>query len=116
MGAQGAAQPRPARGGRRAGARPFAERPSPAVAALETPPGIDAERVVQALAARGVRVAGGQDGLKGRIVRPSALGDVDEYDVVLLAAALEDAFRAVGMAVPFGAAAGAALAELAVAA
>jgi aspartate aminotransferase-like enzyme len=98
--------------GAAAGARPFAERPSPAVAALETPAGIDAERVVKALAARGVRVAGGQDRLKGRVLRPSALGDVDGYDVVLLAAALEDAFRSVGMAVPYGAAAGAALAAL----
>jgi aspartate aminotransferase-like enzyme len=99
--------------GAAAGARPFAERPSPAVAALATPEGVDAERVVAAMAARGVRIAGGQDGLKGRVVRPSALGDVDAYDVVLLAGALEDAFRAVGMPVAFGAAAGAALAALA---
>lgn len=99
--------------GAAAGARPFAERPSPAVAALETPEGVDAERVVAALAARGVRIAGGQDGLKGRVLRPSALGDVDGYDVVLLAGVLEDAFRAAGMPVPFGAAAGAALAALA---
>jgi aspartate aminotransferase-like enzyme len=96
-----------------AGARAFAERPSPAVAALEAPHGVDAERVVKALAARGVRIAGGQDRVKGRLLRPSALGDVDAYDVVLLAGALEDAFRAVGWAVPYGAAAGAALAALA---
>ncbi len=96
------------------GARPFAERPSPAVAALETPAGVDAEGVVKELAARGVRIAGGQDALKGRVLRPSVLGDVDGYDVVLLAGALEDAFRAVGRDVPYGAAAGAALAALAV--
>lgn len=95
------------------GARPFAERPSPAVAALEVPEGVDGARVVRELAARGVRIAGGQDRLQGRLLRPSALGDVDGYDVVVAAAALEDAFRAVGVAVPFGAAAGAALAVLA---
>jgi aspartate aminotransferase-like enzyme len=95
------------------GAELFAERPSPAVAALATPPGVDAETVVRALAARGVTVAGGQDRLRGRIVRPSVLGDVDGYDVVTLAAALEDAFRDVGQRVGFGVATAAALATLA---
>jgi aspartate aminotransferase-like enzyme len=95
------------------GAELFAERPSPAVAALATPPGVDAETVVRALAARGVTVAGGQDRLRGRIVRPSVLGDVDGYDVVTLAAALEDAFRDIGQRVGFGVATAAALATLA---
>ncbi len=94
------------------GAEPFAERPSPAVAALATPAGVDADAVVRALAARGVTIAGGQDRLRGRIVRPSVLGDVDAYDAVGLAAALEDAFRDLGRTVPFGAATAAVLAAL----
>lgn len=95
------------------GARAFAERPSPAVAALATPPHVDAEAVVRALATHGVTIAGGQDRLRGRIVRPSVLGDVDGYDTVALAAALEDAFRAVGQRVAFGVATAAVLATLA---
>lgn len=95
------------------GASVFAERPSPAVAALATPEGVDAEVVVRALAARGIRVAGGQDRLRGRVIRPSLLGDLDRYDAVVLAAALEDAFRDVGRAVAFGAGTAAVSAALA---
>jgi aspartate aminotransferase-like enzyme len=94
------------------GARAFAERPSPALAALATPADVDAAAVVRALADRGVRVAGGQQRLKATLLRPSALGDVDGYDVVLVAAALEDAFRDVGATVAYGAATAAALAVL----
>ncbi len=93
------------------GARPFAERPSPAVAALATPSDVDADAVVRALGVRGFTVAGGQDRLKGRIVRPSVMGDVDRYDVFGLVAALEDAFRDVAVPVAFGSAIAAAMAS-----
>jgi len=94
------------------GAAPFAERPTPAVAAMTTPDGLAAPDVVRALAARGVRIAGGQDRLAPCLLRPSLLGHGDDYDAVVLAAALEDAWRDLGRAVPHGAAVSAAMAVL----
>ncbi len=90
------------------GLRPFASRPSPAVAALEVPSRVGASRLTAALAERGVQVGGGQGDLADRIVRPSLLGWADAHDLVLLAGALEAAARAVGLAVAPGAATGAA--------
>ena len=84
------------------GCSQYAERPSPAVAALRAPEGIAAPDIVQALAARGVRVAGGQDDAKPVLFRPAALGYQDRYDVLLLSAALEDALRDVGQDVAPG--------------
>lgn len=81
----------------------FAERVSPAVAALRTPPGVHAPDVVVAAAARGARIAGGQDDAKPYLLRPSLLGWFDAYDALVLAAVLEDALRAVGAEVPVGA-------------
>lgn len=81
----------------------FAERVSPAVAALRVPEGVAAPEVVQAAAARGARLAGGQDATKPYLLRPSVLGWLDDYDVVVVAAVLEDALRDTGVDVPSGA-------------
>lgn len=94
------------------GLAPFAERASPAVAALRTPDGVEAPDVVRHLAERGVRIAGGQDEARRYLLRPSVLGWADAFDVLTLAAALEGALRAEGSAIPYGAGAGAALARL----
>jgi aspartate aminotransferase-like enzyme len=94
------------------GARPFAASPSPALSILEVPAGIAAPDVVRALARRGVRIAGGQDHLAATTLRPSLLGDADDYDAVVVAAALEDAWRDVGVAIPPGVAVAAALTAL----
>jgi aspartate aminotransferase-like enzyme len=91
------------------GATPFAERVAPAVAALRTPAGLSAPDLVRALARRGVRIAGGQDELKPFLLRPSLLGHTDDYDAVVLAAALEDAWRDVRAVAPPGTAVAAAL-------
>ncbi|HZW27968.1 MAG TPA: alanine--glyoxylate aminotransferase family protein [Trueperaceae bacterium] len=94
--------------GEACGLRPFARRPSPAVAALEVPEGVGAKRLTNALRERGLHVGGGQGDLAERIVRPSLLGWADRHDLTLLAGALEEASRAVGLDVPHGAATGAA--------
>ena len=94
--------------GRALGARPFAERPSPAVAALAMPDGLPAPDVVRALARGGVRIAGGQDGLAPFVVRPSLLGWLDDGDALALAAALERAWRDLGRAAAPGVAVAAA--------
>jgi aspartate aminotransferase-like enzyme len=95
------------------GARAFAARVSPAVAALRTPDDLDAGLVVEALSRRGVRIAGGQDGARPFLLRPSLLGHADDYDAVVLAAALEDAWRDVGRPARPGVAVAAAMAVLA---
>ncbi len=91
----------------------YAERPSPAVAALRTPDGIAAPDVSRRLAARGIRIGGGQDAAKPHLLRPSVLGYCDDFDVVTLAVALEDALRELGRRLPYGAAAAAAQEALA---
>lgn len=98
--------------GRAAGLARYAERPSPAVAALRTPPGVSAPDVVAALARRGVRIGGGQDAAKPHLLRPSLLGWADDFDALGLAATLESALREVGADVPRGAAVAAAMETL----
>jgi len=98
--------------GAAAGCTPFAERPSPAVAALRVPDSIAAPDVVRALAARGVRIAGGQDDAKPFLIRPSLLGHADAYDALGLVGMLELALRDAGLDVPPGVAVAAAMAVL----
>ncbi len=69
----------------------FAERPTPAVAALKVPEGVSGRALVKDLAAQGITIAGGQDHVADLIIRPSLLGHADELDVELLLAALKKA-------------------------
>lgn len=89
-------------GGTALGFTQFAERVSPAVAALRVPEGTSAPALVQALAARGVRIAGGQDHVREFLIRPSLLGYADALDAVTLVAALEQACSSVGLPVAAG--------------
>ena len=93
------------------GLTPLASRPSPALAALMLPGGVTAQSVVAAARELGVSIAGGEGALKERLLRPSLLGWADRYDLVTLAAALEDALRAVGHDVGYGVGPAAALAS-----
>ena len=90
------------RGAEAVGCSPYAERISPAVAALRVPEGLEAPAVVQGFAARGVRIAGGQDHAKAVLFRPSVMGYADAYDAVTIVAVLEDVLRELGQKVPFG--------------
>lgn len=94
--------------GEAAGCRRFSRRPSPAVAALRVPAGVAAPDVVAAMAGRGVRIAGGQDDTKPYLIRPSALGWLDDVDVLGVAATIEAALRDAGADVPRGSATAAA--------
>jgi aspartate aminotransferase-like enzyme len=88
--------------------------PSPAATAVMVPEGVDGAGLVRHLRDRmGVTFAGGQDKLKGRIVRLSHLGYVDAFDVVTGVAALELALHQFGATVSFGRGVGAAQAVLA---
>lgn len=83
--------------------------PSPAVTGMYTPADVDGGKLVAYLRDRmGVTFAGGQDQLKGKIVRIAHLGYMGAFDVVTAIAALEMALAHFGHRVPFGRGVGAA--------
>lgn len=83
--------------------------PSPAVTGMYTPADVDGGKLVAYLRDRmGVTFAGGQDQLKGKIVRIAHLGYMGAFDVVTAIAALEMALCHFGHRVPLGRAVGAA--------
>jgi serine---pyruvate transaminase len=70
----------------------FAEPPSNAVTAVEVPAGLDGGAVVKTMEARyGVKIAGGQERLKGKIFRLGHIGYYDEGDILRLVGAFESA-------------------------
>ncbi len=82
----------------------FSAAPSHAVTALVPPAGVDARAVVRCLReAHGMVVAGGQDRLRGRIVRVGHMGGYQRDDMLAVALALEQCARALGAAPPPGA-------------
>jgi len=89
------------------------EAPSPATTGFYVPPRVDGARLVSYLRDRmGVTFAGGQDQLKGKIVRIGHLGYVGTFDIVVAIAALEMALRRFGHPVDLGRGVGAAEAIL----
>jgi aspartate aminotransferase-like enzyme len=83
--------------------------PSPAATAVMMPPGIDGSAVFKYLRDKmQVTFAGGQDQLKGTIIRITHLGYVGSFDVVTGLAALELALRHFGAAIELGRGIGAA--------
>jgi aspartate aminotransferase-like enzyme len=90
------------------------ESPSPAATAVLLPETIDGSALFRYLRDRmGVTFAGGQDRLKGKIIRLAHLGYVDAFDVVIGVAALELALHHFGARVELGRGVGAAEAVLA---
>ncbi len=90
------------------------EAPSPAATAICVPAGIDGGALVRYLRDRmQVTFAGGQDRLKGRILRIAHLGWVGAFDVLVALGALEMALRHFGAPVELGRGVGAAEAVLA---
>jgi len=68
----------------------FAERPTPAVTAVNAPTSIDGSAIVKTLRERhGVTIAGGQGSMKGKIFRLATMGYADPSDVVVALSALE---------------------------
>jgi aspartate aminotransferase-like enzyme len=87
----------------------FAEVPSNAVTAVRVPSGVDGAAVVKTMERRyGVKIAGGQDRLKGKIFRLGHIGYYDEGDILRLVGAFESALLDHGMKLEPGTAAGAA--------
>jgi aspartate aminotransferase-like enzyme len=71
------------------GLETFSKSPSNSVTALLMPQGIDGEALRSQLRKKhGIIVAGGQDHLKGKVIRIAHLGHVDNLDIIAVVAAL----------------------------
>jgi aspartate aminotransferase-like enzyme len=89
------------------------ESPSDALTAIKAPQDMDAQKIVSHLWQRyGVRVAGGQDHLKGKIFRIAHMGFMDSFDVIIAISALEMTLKDLGYPVQLGKGVGAAQAIL----
>lgn len=87
----------------------FAEVPSNALTAVHVPAGVDGGKVAKTMEERyGVKIAGGQDQLKGKILRLGHIGHYDEGDILRLVGAFESALHDHGFKVRHGAAVAAA--------
>ena len=89
------------------------DNPSPAVTGLYTPESIDGGKLFSYLRDK-MRVvfAGGQDQLKGKIIRIAHLGYIGAFDTITAVAALEMALKHFGHPVELGRGVGAAQADL----
>ncbi len=86
------------------GLKVYASAPADALTAVVMPDGIDAEAVRARLSkSYGVTVAGGQEKLKGKILRIGHLGYLDTLDTLGAIAALELVLAEMGAKVPLGA-------------
>ena len=85
------------------------ESPSPAATAVNLPANVDGSALFKYLRDKmQVTFAGGQDQLKGKIIRLSHLGYVGAFDVIVGLSALELALAHFGAKVQLGAGVGAA--------
>jgi aspartate aminotransferase-like enzyme len=83
----------------------FAEVPSNTLTAVPVPSGVDGSGVLKIMESRyGVKIAGGQDRLKGKIFRLGHIGYYDEGDILRLVGAFEAALLDQGAKVDPGAA------------
>jgi aspartate aminotransferase-like enzyme len=85
------------------GLAPFAADPSFSVLTVRLPEGLDGEAFVKHLQKQyGVKVAGGQDQLKGKVFRVSTMGFVDTLDCLAVMGAIEMSLADLGRPVPCG--------------
>jgi aspartate aminotransferase-like enzyme len=78
--------------------------PSPALTAVQVPPGVDADRVVERFAtSHNITIDGGRGPTKGKIFRIGHMGYVADFDVITALAALEQVLYELGQPVDFGA-------------
>ncbi len=85
------------------GLKLVAARPADGMTAVYFPEGLDGKRFLERLQARfGIKLAGGQGPLKGRIFRIAHIGMVDEIDILSTLAAIELALAEMGREVKLG--------------
>ncbi len=81
----------------------FAAQPIDGLTVVKTPEGIDGVAIVSKLEKQyGVRIAGGQDPLKGKIFRMAHMGYIDQFDVLAALSALELVLLEMGFALEPG--------------
>lgn len=96
------------------GCEMFAARPADGMTTAVAPPGVDVGAFLKRLEARfGVKLAGGQLDLKGKIFRIAHFGIIDELDILSALAAMELVLAELGQPIVYGRAVGAASAVLA---
>jgi aspartate aminotransferase-like enzyme len=75
----------------------FADNPAPGVTAMVTPEGIDSDKVVRYMRDElGVSIQGGQDQMKGKLIRIGHMGYLCPFDMLTAVSALELALSNVG--------------------
>ncbi|MBI3016780.1 MAG: alanine--glyoxylate aminotransferase family protein [Deltaproteobacteria bacterium] len=81
----------------------FAKSPSHGLVSIRVPEKIDGQKIVRELRDRHqMTIAGGQDQLKGKILRISCMGYIDALDLISIFAALEKVLKQEGAQIPFG--------------
>jgi serine---pyruvate transaminase len=79
-------------------------RPSPAATGLFLPAGVEGGKLTKYLRDKvGVSFAGGQDHLKGKVVRIAHIGYFGDFDIITAVAALEMALAKFGARIDLGA-------------
>lgn len=85
-------------GGQKLGFTLFSKSPANGVTALEPPAGVDASAVVKRLReVHGITVAGGQDHMKGKMIRVGHMGAYDLADLYVVLGALEECVNSAGV-------------------
>ncbi|MFC1538235.1 pyridoxal-phosphate-dependent aminotransferase family protein [Candidatus Latescibacterota bacterium] len=84
------------------GLKIFPKDPSNVLTAIELTPDIDGGELVKILKKNGIFPAGGQESLKGKIIRIAHIGDMDEYDVLTALSGLEISLREIGYSFEHG--------------
>ncbi len=74
----------------------YSQKPSNTCTAVNVPDDVDGTKIVKTLKQNGVTIAGGQDALKGKIFRIATLGWHNEFDVLTLVGAVEQALWSLG--------------------
>ncbi|MCS7230567.1 MAG: alanine--glyoxylate aminotransferase family protein [Elusimicrobiota bacterium] len=73
------------------------------VTPIEMPEGVDGQKVVKIMREEfGISIAGGQDKLKGKIVRIAHMGYIDRFDLVVGIYGLEVVLNKLGIKIPLG--------------
>ncbi|MBM4017938.1 MAG: alanine--glyoxylate aminotransferase family protein [Planctomycetes bacterium] len=92
----------------------YSKAPSDSVTAVKVPDGVDGEALAKTMSKDfGVKPAGGQGKLKGKVIRFTTMGYTDAWDILAAVGALEMALARLGRKVDFGAGVAAAMKVLA---
>ena len=86
------------------GLQTYSKAPSDSVTAILVPEGMDGEALAKTMAKEyGVKPAGGQGKLKGKVLRFTTMGYTDAWDILAAVGALEMSLAKMGRKVEFGA-------------